>query len=216
MYQFESWWFPDADTHFVEMMKKHMSKGGAAVYQDRARLASLQACKSRGLALDIGANVGLWSRDLCKSFDRVIAFEPVAEFRECLKKNVPDGNLEIQQVALGETNTMIEMIITAENTGHSHVDTDSYGRGHIKMITLDSLDLPQVDYIKIDCEGFENKILQGAKRTILKYRPIIVIEDKKHQDVGHNDTESAFDTLMGWGAKVLKTVNRDHVIGWPS
>jgi len=81
---------------------------------------------------------------------------------------------------------------------------------------LDSLDFPEIDYIKIDCEGFENKILSGAEITIKKYRPIIVIEDKKHKDVGHTDTASALDTLLGWGARVLQTVNNDHILGWRS
>lgn len=214
MYQAHGWWFPNTDTHFVAMMEKNMSKGGQPVYQEPIRRASLQLCPKQGLALDIGANVGLWSRDLCGHFDQVIAFEPVAEFRECLKLNAPHSNLEIMHMALGDINTTISMIITQENTGHSHVDTNSYGCGEISMITLDSLNLGKVDYIKLDCEGFENKIIHGARETIMAYRPIMVIEDKKHQDVGHDDTVSALDTLLEWGAVILKTINRDHVIGW--
>lgn len=214
MYQRHGWWFPDADTHFVEMMEKNIAKGGRAVYQQPVRRASLDYCTGRGLALDIGANVGLWSRDLCQHFDQVMAFEPVAEFRECLRLNVPVGNLDIVEAALGDVNTTIDMIITPVNTGHSHVDVSSYGRGTTPMITLDSMNLSRINYIKLDCEGFENKIINGARETIMSYRPIIVIEDKKHQDVGHDDTVSALDTLLGWGAKILKTVNRDHIIGW--
>lgn len=214
MYQAHGWWFPDQDTHFAEMLSKNISKGGKPVYQAPVRTRSINYCKQHGLALDIGANVGLWSRDLCNVFDKVIAFEPVAEFRDCLIKNVSASNLQIQPVALGATNAMINMIITAENTGHSHVDPASLGNGSIPMITLDSLDLPQVDYIKIDCEGFENNILLGAKNTILKYRPILVVEDKKHKDVGHQDTDQALDTLISWGAKILQTVKNDQIVGW--
>jgi FkbM family methyltransferase len=214
MYQSHGWWFPDQDTHFAEMLTKNISKGGGAVYQEIVRKISIQKSGRRGLALDIGANVGLWSCDLCASFQRVIAFEPVADFRACLLKNVTYPNLEIKEVALGAMNTTIEMIITPENTGHSHVDTNSYGQGSIPMITLDSLCLADVDYIKIDCEGFENNILSGAKHTILTCRPIIVIEDKSHKDVGHIDTDQALTTLLHWGARVLKTVNNDHILGW--
>lgn len=214
MYQRHGWWFPDADTHFVEMMEKNIAKGGHAVYQQPVRRASLDYCANRGLALDIGANIGLWSRDLCGCFDQVMAFEPVAEFRECLRLNVVADNLRIQEMALGDVNTTIDMIITPVNTGHSHVDVNSYGRGATPMVTLDSMNLTGINYIKLDCEGFENKIINGARETIMSCRPIIVIEDKKHQDVGHDDTVSALDTLLGWGARILKTVNRDHIIGW--
>jgi len=82
------------------------------------------------------------------------------------------------------------------------------------MITLDSLELEIVDYVKIDCEGYENQILLGAQQTLQRCRPRIVIEDKKHADVGHTDTMSAFDTLQSWGARVLHTVRNDHVMGW--
>lgn len=214
MYQSHGWWFPDQDTHFAEMLAKNIAKGKEPVYQEPVRVASMELCLSRGLALDIGANVGLWSRDLCKHFDKVIAVEPVADFRACLEKNVVSNNLEILSVALGDLNTTVDMIITENNTGHSHVNMASLGQGSIPLVTLDSLKLPKVDYIKVDCEGFEYKILLGAKDTVCRYRPIIVIEDKKHQDVGHADTERALPTLIGWGAKILKQVNNDVIVGW--
>ena len=151
---------------------------------------------------------------MCEYFDQLIAFEPVADFRDCLVKNVTSDNLEVRACALGDQDTQINMIVTAENTGHSHVDTASLGSGSIPMYRLDSLHLPKIDYIKIDCEGYENTILRGAKETILKYKPIIVVEHKKHQDVGHTDTVQALDTLLSWGACVLTTVKNDHVLGW--
>jgi len=86
MYESHGWWFPDTETHFPQMLNKSISKGGPAEYQQPVRLKSLQYLKQCRTALDIGANVGLWSRDLVQHFNKVIAFEPVAMFRECLKK----------------------------------------------------------------------------------------------------------------------------------
>ena len=214
MHEYQGWWFPDAESHFPKMLKKSIDKGGPAEYQYQVRDRSMTHAKKRGVALDIGANVGLWSRDLCESFDQVIAFEPVADFRDCLLKNVTAANFEVRACALGESDTQINMIITAENTGHSHVDTASIGTGSIPMYRLDSLNLPQIDYIKIDCEGYENTILRGAKETILKYKPIMVVEHKKHKDVGHTDTAQALDTLVSWGARILTSVKNDYVLGW--
>jgi len=214
MYQSHGWWFPDQDTHFAGMLGKNIKKGGGPVYQEPVRKTSIQLCIRKGLALDIGANVGLWSKDLCSNFNQVIAFEPVAEFRECLLKNVTATNFEVKACALGEEDTQINMIVTAENTGHSHVDTASMGTGSIPMYRLDSLNLPQIDYIKIDCEGYENTILRGAKETILKYKPIMVVEHKKHKDVGHTDVDQALNTLVSWGAKILTNVKNDYILGW--
>lgn len=215
MYQSHGWWFPDQDTHFADMLTKSVKKGHGAVYQHEARQKSLQLVKNKAVALDIGANVGLWSKDLCQHFTKVIAVEPVTAFSDCLKMNVTSPNLEIISMALGAEDTMVEMIITAENTGHSHVNTNSLGSGSIPMRRLDSLDLPHIDYVKIDCEGYENFILAGAEQTIKRDRPVIVIEDKKHKDVGHDHSTGAIHRLQQWGAVVLHRVRSDVIMGWP-
>lgn len=214
MYQAHGWWFPDQDTHFAEMLNKNVAKGQQPVYQEPVRRRSLDFVTRKCRALDIGANVGLWCLDLCKNFDSVIAIEPVAEFRQCLQMNVKAHNLEIMPIALGAEDTTINMIITKENTGHSHVDVSSLGQGCIPMRQLDSLNLPTVDYIKIDCEGYEKLILLGAKQTLMRDRPIIVIEDKNHKDVGHDQTNSALGYLQELGARILQRVNNDVIVGW--
>jgi len=214
MYQAHGWWFPDQDTHFAGMLKKSIQKGGGPVYQQSVRQQSIDLTPSRTLALDIGANVGLWSRDLTEAFAHVISFEPVSDFRDCLVKNVPASNLEVRGCALGEEDTFINMIITVENTGHSHVDTSTMGRGTTPMYRLDSLELPKIDYIKIDCEGYENTILRGARQTIMRDRPVMVVEHKRHKDVGHDDVDQALDTLIGWGAHIITNVRNDYILGW--
>jgi hypothetical protein len=64
------------------------------------------------------------------------------------------------------------------------------GNGSIPMFKLDSLDLEPIDYMKIDCEGYEYNILVGAEQTIKKYKPIVVVEQKLHKDVGRTDKQS--------------------------
>jgi FkbM family methyltransferase len=214
MYQSHGWWFPDQDTHFASMLAKNIKKGGDAVYQQPVRQLSIKQCQQRRLALDVGANVGLWSRELCQAFDRVIAFEPVTDFRACLEMNVIAKNFQIKPYALGDQDTQINMIITEHNTGHSHVDVASVGQGQIPMYRLDSLNLSGIDYIKLDCEGYENVILRGARETILANRPIMVVEHKCHQDVGITDTDQALNTLVSWGARIIDRVKNDYILGW--
>ena len=102
MYEYLGWNFPDIETHFPQMLKKNMDKGGPAEYQLPVRDRSIGFCKNRGVALDIGANIGLWSRDLCRHFNRVIAFEPVSEFRECLALSVEPRKLSVYNLQTGE------------------------------------------------------------------------------------------------------------------
>jgi hypothetical protein len=73
-----------------------------------------------------------------------------------------------------------------------------------------------VDYIKVDCEGYELPILTGARETILRNRPIIVVEQKLHKDTGKTkETQfEAVDLLKLWGAKELARVRHDVILGW--
>jgi FkbM family methyltransferase len=214
MYQSHRWWFPDQDTHFAKMLARNIEKGGQAVYQEPVRRASIPYCKKHDVALDIGANIGLWARDLCQFFQQVHAVEPVADFRDCLIKNVPATNLKIYDCALGAENSMIDMIVVPENTGHSHVDTESFGRGKIQMRTLDSMDLPPADYIKLDCEGYEYNIILGGENYIKSCKPVIVVEQKFHKDTGTSDNGEAVELLMSWGAKLLQQKKHDLIMGW--
>jgi len=214
MYQSHRWWFPDQDTHFAKMLDRNIEKGGQAVYQEPVRRASIPYCKKHDVALDIGANIGLWARDLCQFFQRVHAIEPVADFRDCLIKNVPATNLKIHDCALGAENSMIDMIVVPENTGHSHVDTESFGRGKIQMRTLDSMDLPPADYIKLDCEGYEYNIILGGENYIKSCKPVIVVEQKFHKDTGTTDNGEAVELLISWGAKLLQQKKHDLIMGW--
>ena len=214
MYQSHRWWFPDQDTHFAKMLSRNIAKGGQPVYQEPVRRASIPYCKKHDVAIDIGANIGLWARDLCQFFQRVHAVEPVADFRACLIKNVPATNLKIYDCALGAENSMIDMVITPENTGHSHVDAGSFGQGKIQMKTLDSMNLPPADYIKLDCEGYEYNIILGGENYIKSCKPVIVVEQKFHKDTGIVDNGEAVELLMSWGAQLLQQKKHDLIMGW--
>jgi len=216
MYQAHGWWFADQDTHFAHMIDKNIKKGGPPTYQEPVRHKSLGFVKDFGVAVDIGANVGLWSRDLATRFARVVAIEPVEEFQECLRKNVPMENIEVWPIALGTEDTTIDMIITEGNTGHSHIDKTTIGIGKVKMQRLDSLWFDRIDYMKIDCEGYEMQILQGGEQTIRNHQPVIVVEQKLHTDTGiTKETQyGAVDLLKSWGARELGRVRNDCILGW--
>jgi len=216
MYQAHGWWFADQDTHFAHMIYKNIKKGGPPTYQEPVRHKSLGFVKDFGVAVDVGANVGLWSRDLATRFARVVAIEPVEEFQECLRKNVPMENIEVWPIALGTEDTTIDMIITEGNTGHSHIDKTTIGIGKVKMQRLDSLWFDRIDYMKIDCEGYEMQILHGGEQTIRNHQPVIVVEQKLHTDTGiTKETQyGAVDLLKSWGARELGRVRNDCILGW--
>jgi FkbM family methyltransferase len=214
MKQSHGFWFPDYDNHFPKMLEKSLKNDGVVRYQWRARDSAVAACKQTRVCLDIGANVGLWSCDLVKSFQTVIAFEPVAEFRECFKKNVSGTNYLLEAVALGRTESFIDMNIVEGNTGHSHINPNSLGKGLIPLKTLDSYNYNNVDMIKIDVEGFEEEILAGAMDTILKNKPIIVVEQQKHEYKDAMTDKPSIKILEAWGYKVIDQHKKDWILKW--
>jgi FkbM family methyltransferase len=215
MHEFMGWWFPDTETHFPKMLSKSVSKGGPAEYQYQVRNRSLGHVREFNMALDIGANVGLWSRGLCERFGTVIAFEPVPMFRECLVRNVVTKNIVVKDFALGNENTTATMIITEGNTGHTHIDPATIGNGNIEVRRLDDLDLDHVDYIKMDCEGFEYRVLQGAEQTIRRCRPVVVVEQKPHDAYSSEYGQyAAIELMKSWGMTRLDQVKDDWIMGW--
>ena len=209
------WYFPDFETHFPKMLKKSVDKGLPPEYQIAVRNRSIGLCSKRRTALDIGANVGLWSRDLVDNFAKVVAFEPVAVFRECLEKNVVGNNFFISPLALGDHDTQATMIITEGNSGHSHLDPATLGTGDVQVVKLDNLNIENVDYIKIDCEGYEYRVLQGAEQTVKRWRPIMVIEQKPHDAYSKDYGQfAAIALLESWGMIKLDQIRDDWIMGW--
>jgi len=136
------------------------------------------------VALDIGAHVGIWSRRLAVDFFKVIAFEPMQKHIECHKKNCERlGNVQLNEMALSDSNGSQSMTTKDNNSGMSTlIDTDLLKwrkpKSHslVKTQTLDSMNLPKIDFVKIDVEGWEKQVLEGGKETILKDQPLIYIE----------------------------------------
>lgn len=144
----------------------------------------VKLCRSTaGIAIDVGAHVGIWSVELAKSFERVHAFEPVAENCRCLLDNVARLPVTVHPWAVGEQVGFCNMwLAQGGNSGMWQVDPLS-GRipappaQHIRIRSIDSYQFKEVGLLKIDTEGFEGQVIKGATRTIEESKPVIVIED---------------------------------------
>ena len=157
---------------------------------------------NRDVALDIGAHVGIWSMRLAQNFKRVIAFEPVPKHIECWKRNMSNfiseqsewGNIStLETVALGHENGTATMKVpNTTNTGMASLvyeifnqrtgarwvqpGWDNFPEIQVETRTLDSYEFDQLDFMKIDVEWFEYRVIEGAMSTIQKFKPIIYIE----------------------------------------
>ena len=121
------------------------------------------------VVIDCGANVG----DLLLSLDatgvpmRYIAFEPgQAEF-DCLQRNVahfPSHVVELHQQALGERNGTATFYANSDAADGSILQTaDTSGKFEVEIVRLDSLPIDRVKLLKLEAEGYEPEILEGAE-----------------------------------------------------
>ncbi len=206
MKQVYNYFLPDSDNHFERLITKRIRNGGPPEYQDDVRDEAYKYVTDFDIAIDVGANVGLWAKPLTKKFKRVIAFEPLKQVYSCLERNVYGLPVDVHRYALGNIDSKVQMIFDSVNTGNSFVS--EVGTGSIDIKRMDNLDLPKFGLLKIDCERHELQVIQGAVETITKYKPIIVCEQ-------HKDTEyCAGNFLKELGAKEITNVRKDYIFGW--
>lgn len=215
------WWFPDGEKHLPDWMRKaRQERAGVLQYQLTKYQAALKHVRQRRVALDVGGHIGQWSRNMAQDFVRVVAFEPVPAYAECWRKNMAGfTHARLEPVALGDRDGTVSLRC---GTPGSHGDTfvapadapDLVARD-VPMRQLDAMNLRDVDFLKIDCEGFELNVIRGGEETIRGCKPCIVVEQKPGmaQKFGFDETE-AVTLLENWGAQRRAVLSGDYILSW--
>lgn len=213
-------WFPANEEHLIQWMKGvDKVVHGKPTYQYHKYEAARELCKQRRRVIDVGGNIGLWAMFMVHDFQYVESFEPVKEYGDIFVRNAPTAKLH--RVALGNTHDQVCMV---KATANSCGDTRPWVNGDpassivqltVDMFPLDDYSFDEVDLIKIDCEGYELFVLEGAIETIQRNRPVIIVEQKKGHGTtfGLKDTQ-AVDYLKGLGMKLHSTISGDFIMVW--
>jgi len=157
-----------------------------------------------GTFIDIGANIGYFSllaSKLVGAKGRIIAFEPNPLTINRLKKNMElnySGNIELIEVALSNKEGEVQLFRPKDEThgltsmrNHGWQNTECY---NVQTKLLDDILPPKIssiDLIKIDVEGAELLVFEGAKNTIIKFKPKIILElnEKAAKNFGYDILE---------------------------
>jgi FkbM family methyltransferase len=184
------------------------------------------------IAIDCGANIGVhtieWA-SMMTGWGSVIAIEAQERIYYALAGNIAINNcfnaLAVHAAVSSESGTMpipnpnyftpssfgsLELRPRPSNEFIGQPIDYTDNTVLVRKMTLDELNLPRVDFIKIDIEGMEMEALSGARETIARYCPILLIEKIKtdnrqlEQWLRDNGYQS-----MAFGINVLAVHHRD-------
>ena len=194
-----NFWVPSNDIHIEDW------KAGKPFTQNKCLNRFLEYLRSTekkmNTVVDVGAWCGTWSKAIEPFAKKVIAFEPDSVHFECLQRNCA-VNCDARMEAVGSEIKKISL--TEDNfTQAKRIDK----QGDINMITLDSLQIKDVDMIKIDVEGYEMEVLKGAEKTLNSVKYLMIELNNNTKKYGSNNVEVE-KHISSLGFKVLM----DH---WP-
>ena len=210
MIQHQGVYLPDNEAHFIAYMNQlefrdHLGRG---TYQANKQAEAAKLTTRRGVAVDVGAHCGLWAMQLEIAFDVVHAFEPIKEHIECLEANT--SRTTIHPFALGAKKGRIGMVPTDTNTGMAHVDESG---ADFEVLAFDDLGITGVDFVKLDCEGYELPALMGMSDTLDRDKPAVVVEQKPGhaQRYGYHEI-GAVTYLLGKGYNLVAEMACDYFL----
>ena len=152
-------------------------------------------------AIDVGVYRGVYSYELSKKFKHVHSFEPNPILFPYLKKNLTKiiKNMTLYNYALSKENIFTNLKIPRRGksifnknieeiyklgcaTIHEKNNFENYTNYKVECKKLDDvINDKKIGFIKIDVEGHELSVIQGAMNTINKYKPVLLVEiEEKH------------------------------------
>ena len=130
----------------------------------------------KDVVFDVGANMGVVSHWFAQRCEHVHAFEPHPDNIDTIssqKKLRNNKNITLHTFALGKEDSEMQLHVKAFHGHHSLGDVDNsptVGHTQVKVRTVDDvfdeLKLERIHFLKIDVEGFESDVLQGASKLL--------------------------------------------------
>lgn len=169
--------------------------------------------KKGSVLVDIGANIGqhsMFSASIVGNTGKIYSFEPIPyvynQLLDSIKINRFEDIITTHNVALGKETKTETLYIETNNVGGSSI-VRHHGK-EAEKITIDVRrgddllgKIPHINMIKIDVEGYENEVLAGMYKTLIKHRPVIILEfsGKLYFEKGRNDGDDIISLLQNIG-----------------
>lgn len=138
----------------------------------------------RSLVIQAGGWQGVYPFLLSNMFAQVYTFEPDPINFYVLTKNCQRNNIHKFQAALSDVAGLVTFELT-NGSGQNRVVHDKHEMFYLNdviqtvtlpAVTIDSLNVPNLGLLMLDVENYENQVIDGAIKTIEKYKPVVCIE----------------------------------------
>lgn len=136
--------------------------------------------------VDVGSNYGWHSLIAAGLCNKVYSFEPQSLIYNLQRISIQKNNFNniiLHNKGLGNNHSSLNLSPINYDLDNLNIGDLSIGSGgeKIDVITLDSLSINNVDLIKMDVQGYEKYVIEGAEKTIENSRPIMIIEVEEFQ-----------------------------------
>lgn len=193
-------WWPVGDRHCRS----------AALRQYHDVDLALTHVKDFNSCIQAGGNCGVWASYLAAHFAEVWTIEADFTNYRCLLRNT--ANIDcvhpIWAALSDKSGRSVALNRDIQNVGAHHINGSSSAE-EVTTLAIDDLELEHCGLLQLDIEGHEPVALLGARKTIERCKPVIMVED--------NGTCSRYGYKAGWekeffGYRVADTVNRDVIL----
>jgi FkbM family methyltransferase len=173
------------------------------------------------VAIDGGAHVGSWTIRMAHHYGKVHAFEPCFTSFSMLCENVIDaeypGEIEVHNKALMNKACFVDVVQPSSNrTALTARQVKVKRNGKVEAIAIDDMKLEACDFIKLDLEGCEGLAIDGARRTIKRFHPILVIEFNGLMRKFGGTEDQIIKRLEKMGYRLVWREGVDRVYKWYS
>jgi FkbM family methyltransferase len=174
------------------------------------RLIPFLADKAR-VSLDIGAHKGAYAYALLGHSQAVHAFEPNPKMFDVLQ-SWARGRVTLHPLALSNVSGEADLLVPKRRNGYSNQGSSlsavkvqgDHGTVRVQTRRLDDCGIDNVGFIKIDVEGFEKEVLEGARAILARDRPNLLVEmEEKHTGVALKDMVASV-CAYGYRCMVLR------------
>jgi len=153
-------------------------------------------------AIDVGGWLGPWTRELSRRCATVHTFEPQPGLAAFLRKVIPD-NVTLHEKAVSNVAGSLPLVVPGARHGQNALasldrEVQEGDTVHqVEVVRLDDMGFTEVDFVKIDVEGREREVLEGARELLARERPRLIVEaEQRHLDA---PLSAMFDLLADLG-----------------